>query len=99
MRRKLRYAGQELLFDTESSPLCQKDHLELLHADGVLAWVNAIVYNYKEVVAAGHSDDTALCADPEAGWGWLARRGFDIIQTDWPLMAKNYLESQNLLYR
>ena len=31
--------------------------------------------------------------------GWLARRGFDFIQTDWPLMLKMYLEQQNLLYR
>ena len=30
--------------------------------------------------------------DPAKGWGWLADRGFDIIQTDWALPLRMYLD-------
>lgn len=99
LRRKINYMGQELLFTTEESPLCSPEYLDQLRKDNILSWANAIVYSYKSVLAAGHSDDTALCESMDKGWGWLARRGFDFIQTDWPLMLKTYLEEQNLLYR
>lgn len=33
-----------------------------------------------------------LRASPKKGWGWLADRGYDIIQTDWTLALKTYLE-------
>lgn len=99
LSRKINYMGQELLFATEDSPLCAPEYLEELRRDRILSWVNAIVYNHQAVLAAGHSDDTALTQGMEEGWGWLARRGFDFIQTDWPLMLKNYLEEQHLLYR
>lgn len=99
LSRNINYMGQELLFETEDSPLCSPEYLEQLRKDNILSWANAIVYSYKAVLAAGHSDDTALSEDMEKGWGWLARRGFDFIQTDWPLMVKMYLEEQKLLYR
>ena len=91
--------GQELLFTSEDSPLCAPSYLERLRNDRILSWCNTIVYNYRAVLSAGHNDDTALCGDPETGWGWVARRGFDFIQTDWPLMLREYLEKNGLLYR
>ena len=99
LKRNINYMGQELLFETEDSPLCSPEYLAQLRKDNILSWANAIVYSYKAVLAAGHSDDTALSEDMEKGWGWLARRGFDFIQTDWPIMVKMYLEQQGLLYR
>ena len=70
-----------------------------MHRDGKLVWANAIIYNYREQLSAGHSDDLSLTGDPADGWGWLAKRGFDLIQTDWPLMMREYLESENLIRR
>ena len=35
----------------------------------------------------------------EKGWGWLASKGYDLIQTDWPLMLINYLKETNRYYR
>ena len=97
--RKLNYVGQELLFSTEESPLCSPEYLAYLRKDNTLSWGNAIIYDYTTVLAAGHSDDAALTGDMDAAWGWLARRGFDFIQTDWPLMLKMYLEKNDLLLR
>ena len=43
-----------------------------------------------------NSDDTALCTDMDLGWGWLAKRGYDFIQTDRTGMLAEYLEKNNL---
>ena len=99
IRRHIRYVGQELIFRTENDPSVSEETLARLKRDGILTWVNAIVYNYKDVLSAGRNDDVSLTQSPDDGWGWLARRGFDLIQTDWPLMLKMYLESEGLLLR
>ena len=89
--RNINYIGSELLFKTMDDELASAEYREKLHKDGKLCWVNTIVYSYKAVLSAFHSDDTALAGDPEYGWGWCADN-FDILQTDWigPLSA--YLE-------
>ncbi len=99
MNSGLNYIGAEVLFDSENAEVASPAFLERMHRDGKLVWVNSIIYDHKVQLAAAHSDDTALCGDPDFAWGWLARHGFDIIQTDWPLMLKNYLEASRLLYR
>lgn len=95
----IRYVGVEVLFDKETDEVCQPEFLSRMHKDGILVWANAIIYNYLAQLTAGHSDDTALTKDEQEGWGWLADRGFDLIQTDWPLMLSEYLNRTNRLYR
>ena len=99
MRRKINYIGAEVLFREESAEVASPAFLDRMHRDGKLVWANAIIYNYREQLSAGHSDDLSLTGDPADGWGWLAKRGFDLIQTDWPLMMREYLESENLIRR
>ena len=70
-----------------------------MHRDGKLVWVNSIIFDYKVQLSAGHSDDTALTESMELGWGWLADRGYDLIQTDWPLMLIEFLKKTNRYYR
>ncbi len=98
-RRNINYMGQELLFATEDSYFCSPEYIEKLRSEKILSFVNAIVYNYKTVLSAGHNDDISLTEDPDKGWGWLARKGFDMIQTDWAQMMTDYLKAQGLLYR
>ena len=90
--RKLRYVGTEVLFADEASPLASPAFLEAQHREGLLVWANAIVYDHREQLAAGRSDDRAVCGDPEGSWGWLADRGFDFIQTDWTRELALFLE-------
>ena len=52
---------------------------------------NAIVYSSKVPLAAGHSDDRSVMGNPDGGWGWLADKGFDMIQTDWTSHCVRYL--------
>ena len=97
--RNINYIGAEVLFDAENSELCSDEYIEKLHADGKLVWVNSIIYNYKAQLSARHSDDTAIAFDEEKGWGWLADKNFDIIQTDWTLALRLFLEQTNRRFR
>ncbi len=91
-KRPMRYIGTEVLFKDENDPLASHEYIERMHAMGLKVWVNAIVYNYRTVLAGGHSDDVAMTNSEENGWGWLIDRGFDIIQTDWTLPLKLYMD-------
>ncbi len=53
----------------------------------------------RAVIAARHTDDTAMRGDPEYGWGWLVDRGFDIIQTDWPFQLNQFLRETGRIER
>ena len=99
MASGIRYVGCEILFFDDRDPQVSPEFIELLHRDGRLTWVNSIIYDCKKQIAAGHSDDTAICGDPENGWGWLVDRGFDVIQTDWTATLIDYLKSTGRYYK
>lgn len=93
MASGIRYIGCEILFYSDDAPQVSPSFIERLHRDGKLAWGNAIIYDHKDQIAAGHSDDTAMCGSPNESWGWLVDRGFDMIQTDWTAALISYLKS------
>lgn len=99
MKKKLNYMGAEVLFQNDNSYLASDEFINKMHRDCKLVWVNSIIYNYKEQLAGGHSDDSALTVSEEYGWGWLADRGFDFIQTDWTMMLIDYLKRSGKFYR
>ena len=86
--------GAEVLFTTESDKVCSKEYIEDMHSKGRIVWVNSIVYNHRAVLSAGHTDNIAVTGEKDRGWGWLIDKGFDIIQTDWCLMLKKYIEDR-----
>ena len=92
LRSNVNYIGVEILFKQDDEYLASEDFIEKMHNDNILCWVNSIIYNHKEQLAGGHSDDSALTQSEEYGWGWLADKGFDCIQTDWPMMLIDYLK-------
>lgn len=92
MKRNINYIGIETCFKTDNAPVAQDEFIERIHADGKLLWANAIIFNHKNQLAGGHSDDISLTESEEKGWGYLADRGYDFIQTDWPGMVAEYLK-------
>lgn len=98
-KRKINYIGVETCFKTDSSPVASEEFIEKMHRDNTLIWVNSIIYNHKEQLSGGHSDDTALTVSEDLGWGWLADRGYDFIQTDWPGMLIDYLKRTDRYYK
>lgn len=99
LHRRINYIGVEVLFANENAEVASEPFIGRMHRDGKLVWANSIIYDRREQLCAGHSDDCSLCEDPSDGWGWLAKRGFDLIQTDWPQMLREYLQAENLLER
>ena len=91
-KRNINYVGVEVVFEKETAPVAQKEYIDFMHKEGKLIWANAIVYNFKDVLAAGHTDDISLAEDPQKGWGWIADKGYDIIQTDFLLPCRQFLE-------
>ena len=99
LRRNINYVGAEVVFQDETKDIGTTDFIDMLHSDGKLVWANAIIYNYKKQLAAGHSDDTSFTVSPDYGWGWLADRGYDIIQTDWTQAMAVYLAQTGKRYK
>lgn len=97
--RDINYVGVECCFKRDTAQVASESFIEKMHRDGVLVWSNAIVFSHKVQLAGGHSDDTSLTESEEKGWGWLADRGFDMIQTDWPGMLIDYLKKTDRYYR
>lgn len=79
----VRLVAEELIFKTINDELISDERIERLHNDGIYAWANSIVYNYKDVIAADKTDDRAVTCNLDDTWGWLRDKCFDIIQTDW----------------
>ena len=94
VRRNMRYVGVEALFSTEQSELCSPAYLERMHRQGLMVWSNAIVYDYRSVLSAGHNDDISIAGREDEGWGWLIDRGFDMIQTDWLMALRQYMAAR-----
>ena len=92
MAKNINYVGVEALFYSDEDEIVSREFIEKIHAQGKLMWANSIIYDCKQQIAAHHSDDTALTVSEDLGWGWLVDRGFDIIQTDWPMMLIDYLK-------
>lgn len=97
--KKINYIGVEFVFSEESAPCAQPEYIKKLQKDNILVWSNAIIYNVQKQLAAGHSDDTSFTVSYDYGWGWLADRGYDIIQTDWPGMLIDYLKKSGKYYK
>lgn len=96
-KMNIRFVGAELVFATEQSPVIQEGYIHKMRNKGLVLWGNGVLYNEKVPLAAGHSDDVSMMGNPEDGWGWLAGRGFGIIQTDWAAQCAAWLQSAGWL--
>lgn len=99
LERKLNYCGVEALFKEDDAPIASKEYMAWMHEHDLLTFVNAILYSYEVPLSGGHTDDVSVVGQPDLGWGWLADRGFDVIQTDWPCAFVKYLNDTGRMER
>ncbi len=92
--RNINFVGVELVFNDDTSELVSPENIERYHKNGLFVWANAILFDSKVPLSGGHSDDVSIVGDFENGWGWLIDRKFDIIQTDWPMLLKEYISNR-----
>ena len=90
-RKDIRYNGTEVVFKHDDSMLASDEYLETMHQMGKKVWINSIRFNNANPLAGSRFDDIALCDDPDKVWGWMAEKGYDMIQTDWVLPLFQYL--------
>jgi glycerophosphoryl diester phosphodiesterase len=84
----------ELLFSTLESPVIQDSFLEKLRREKILLWGNPLFLNDWTIQNAGKNDYHAIMGDPDGNWGWYVEKGFDILQTEWPLLLRQYLQNK-----
>jgi len=84
-------AAAELIFEDLNSPLITPEFIGGLHDRNILAWVNAITLDDTHILSGLLDDNNAIKYGFDVAWGKLVEMGFDIIQTDWPALLKNYL--------
>ena len=87
----IKFIGNELLAERGDAEIIQPDYLKKLKERGLLIWGNAIVYDERDVISDGHTDDSAYNIGKDHGWGWFIDHGFDFIQTDWLFACRDYL--------
>lgn len=93
-RRDLRFIGVEAVFYRDSSMLASDEYIEMMHGMGKKVWINSIRYSDRRPLAGSRCDDGAVTGDPDAVWGWMARKGYDMIQTDWVDLLCRYLRDK-----
>lgn len=96
-RDRINIVGFEMIFDDPNADYVSKENLERLRSMGYHTMINSIVlWNNRPSLCGGFDDDISLLKNPDLGWGKLVEMGFDIIQTDWPLPLKVYLEQKGV---
>lgn len=94
LKYQLYLIGAELLFQDLQNPLIQAENMRFFHSKRILTWVNTITLN-DELVFSGLLDDLrAITVSEEETWGRLIDMGFDILQTDWPLLLRQFVNAR-----
>lgn len=84
-------AAAELIFKDLESGFLDKRFMGKLHDAGIAPWVNSITLDDETVLSGLLDDDHAITCGFSKTWGRLIEMGFEIIQTDWPALLKQYL--------
>ncbi len=94
--KDINIVGFEIIFSDVKQIHVQKDFLNELRDRGFFLWVNAITLGKNFCLSADIDDDLSMLDDPDKGWGRLIDMGFNVIQTDWTPMLKNYLVKKGI---
>ncbi len=89
-KRNINLVCLETLFENDDDPLVSDENISYLHQNHIMVHGNSIVYDETKIIGSNHTDDMALVHDMDIGWGYYYRKGFDFVQTDWPLQMLIY---------
>lgn len=86
--------GLELIATHPGDDLADADLFAELADKGLAIWVNTINLESGIPRFQGLDDQVSVFSDPDEGWGRLPDYHVDIIQTDWPWLAKSYFQQR-----
>jgi glycerophosphoryl diester phosphodiesterase len=89
---RINYIMTELIFTGIDNPIVDDAFIKELKARGLFLWVNVITLNEWIILSGGKDDYHAIMDSMDDNWGWCINKGFDVLQTDWPLLLRTYLE-------
>lgn len=92
--RDLNTVAVEILAERPEDYLARVELIEELHKYGLLVQLNALNLPNGKPLFLGWDDEVSVLDHPDVGWGRLVEHGADIIQTDWPLLLRQYLEQR-----
>lgn len=91
---KMNIYGFEPIIRSENSIFLSEEFVRTAKLNNEKLWANPIVYSYKDILSAGHTDDIAVSGNPDYGWGYLVDKGYNILQTDWTMAMYNYRQTR-----
>lgn len=83
--------GVELIFGSLEDALVQPTMMKHFKDSQLFTWVNAIDLGKKYNLSAHLTDTGAITEGFDQHWGKLIDLGFDILQTDWPMLLRSYI--------
>ena len=86
--------GVEAIAKTADSEMIDPDNLKWIREQGLYIWVNSINLGRGHELSGTYNDDVALSEGPDAAWGVLMDRGYNVIQTDWPSLLASYRDEK-----
>ena len=85
----------EIKFQTDADALAQPQSHAFFHNNNIYVWGNALKLGAKHGnLAGGHDDIKAMMGDPDYGWDYYVKKGFDIVQTDYVSSLVGYYQSK-----
>ncbi|RKJ77521.1 hypothetical protein D7X33_11860 [Butyricicoccus sp. 1XD8-22] len=94
LRDDINMVAAEVKFRTGKEPLASPEALRGIQDKGMYIWGNALTLGGNDILAAGHDDRTALRGDPDYGWGYFVKQGYDIVQSDFLSSIVPYYQSK-----
>jgi len=94
LKYKLNLIGLELLFKDLDSPLIQEESMQSYHSKQLLTWVNTVTLDDDNVLSGMLDDFRAIMVSEHDTWGRLIDIGFDVLQTDWPMLLRKFVEER-----
>lgn len=86
--------GVEAIAKTADSEMIDPENLKWIREQGLYIWVNSINLGRGHELSGTYNDDVALSEGPDAAWGVLMDRGYNVIQTDWPSLLASYRDER-----
>ena len=84
----------EAIAKTADSEMIDPENLKWIREQGLYIWVNSINLGRGHELSGTYNDDVALSEGPDAAWGVLMDRGYNVIQTDWPSLLASYRDER-----
>ncbi|HUX21113.1 MAG TPA: glycerophosphodiester phosphodiesterase family protein [Spirochaetia bacterium] len=94
-RYDLNIVAVELIFESTNADVVRPEFIRELKERKYLLWVNSLKLNDRDKLCGDLDDTASILKGPEHGWGALIDMGFDILQTDWPSLLKEYLSQRS----